>query len=75
MLALARFIWYPHIHSEIVAQAHGCRHCIEKSKNLKPVDPKVETGELPPCMNLMKKSKCTLRDLSHSKIMCNQTIL
>ena len=32
MLALARLIWYPHIHSEIVAQAQSCRQCIDKGK-------------------------------------------
>ena len=37
MLALARLIWYPHSHSEIVAQAQSCKHCIEKGKNLKTI--------------------------------------
>ena len=40
MLALAKLVWCPHIHSEIVAQAQSCRHCIEKGKNLKPLTPK-----------------------------------
>ena len=30
MLALAKLVWYPHPHSEIVAQAQSCKHCIEK---------------------------------------------
>ena len=34
MLALAQLIWYPHIHSEIVAQAQACRHCTEKDKKI-----------------------------------------
>ena len=46
MLALARLIWYPHIHSEIVAQAQSCRHCIEKGKNLKPIITKINIGTL-----------------------------
>ena len=46
MLALARLIWYPHIHSEIVAQAQSCRHCIEKGKNLKPIIAKNNLGTL-----------------------------
>ena len=46
MLALARLIWYPHIHSEIVAQAQSCRHCIDKGKNLKPIITKNNIGTL-----------------------------
>ena len=38
MLALAQLIWYPHIHSNIVAQAQSDRHCIDKSKDLKPLN-------------------------------------
>ena len=48
MLALAQLIWYPHIHSDIVAQAQACRHCTEKGKNLKPLIPKTQVGNLPP---------------------------
>ena len=48
MLALAQLIWYPHIHSDIVAQAQACRHCTEKGKNLKPLIPKTQVGKLPP---------------------------
>ena len=40
MLALARLLWYPHIHSEINAQAQNCRHCIDIGKKLKPLIPK-----------------------------------
>ena len=47
MLALAKLIWYPHIHSEIVAQAQSCKHCIEKGKNLKPLIPRTNLGSLP----------------------------
>ena len=32
MLALAQLIWYPHIHSDIVAQAQACCHCTAKCK-------------------------------------------
>ena len=46
MLALAKLVWYPHIHSEIVAQPQSCRHCIEKGKNLKPLTPKTNLGSL-----------------------------
>ena len=47
MLALAKLVWYPHIHSEIVAQAQSCRHCIGKGKNLKPITPQTNLGSLP----------------------------
>ena len=47
MLALAELVWYPHIHSEILAQTQSCRHCIEKGKNLKPLTPKTKLGSLP----------------------------
>ena len=47
MLALAKSVWYPHIHSDIVAQAQSCRHCIEKGKNLQPITPKTDLGSLP----------------------------
>ena len=47
MLALAKLIWYPHIHSEIVAQAQSCKHCIEKGKNLKPIIARTNLGSLP----------------------------
>ena len=47
MLALAKLVWYPHIHSEIVAQAQSCRHCIEKGQNLKQLTPKTNLGSLP----------------------------
>ena len=47
MLALAQLIWYPHVHSDIVAQAQACRHCTEKGKNLKPLIPKSQLGQLP----------------------------
>ena len=47
MLALAKLIWYPQIHSEIVAQAQSCKHCIEKGKNLKPLIARTNLGSLP----------------------------
>ena len=47
MLALAKLIWYPHIHNEIVAQAQSCKHCIEKGKNLKPIIARTNLGSLP----------------------------
>ena len=46
MLALARPVWYPNIHSEIVAQAQSCKHCIDKGKNLKPIIPRNNLGTL-----------------------------
>ena len=46
MLALARLVWFPHIHSEIVAQAQSCKHCIDKGKNLKPVLSRNNLGTL-----------------------------
>ena len=47
MLALAKLIWWPHIHSEIVAKAKACRHCIDEGKNLKPIISKNQLGDLP----------------------------
>ena len=47
MLALAQLVWYPHIHSEILAQAQSCKHCIEKGKNLKSLIRKNNIGALP----------------------------
>ena len=47
MLALAKLVWWPRIHSEIVSKAKACRHCIEKGKNLKPIIPKNQLGDLP----------------------------
>ena len=45
-LALARLVWYSNIHSEIVAQAQSCKHCIDKCKNLKPIIPRKNLGTL-----------------------------
>ena len=47
MLALAELVWYPHIRSEIVAQAQSCKHCIEIVKNLKALITKNNLGTLP----------------------------
>ena len=47
LLALSKFKWYPHIHSDIVAQAQACRHCTEKGRNLKPIIPKSQLGISP----------------------------
>ena len=33
MLALAKLVWWPHIHSEIVSKTKACRHCTHKGKN------------------------------------------
>ena len=44
MLALAKLIWWPHIHSEIVSKAKACRQCIDKGKNLKALIPKTQLG-------------------------------
>ena len=46
MLALAGLLWYPHIKSEIVAQAQSCKNCIEKGKNLKTILPENNLGTL-----------------------------
>ena len=45
-LALTRLVWYPHIHSEVVAKAQSCKQCIDKSKNLKPIIPRNNLGTL-----------------------------
>ena len=54
MLALARLVWCPHIHSEIVAQAQSCRHCIDKGKNLEPLIQK-KLGTIPTLTELNKE--------------------
>ena len=46
MLALVKSVWYPHIHSEIVAQTLSCKHCIDKGRNLKSLIPKHNLGVL-----------------------------
>ena len=46
LLALAQRVCYPHIHSEIVAQAQNCKHCIDKGKNLKAIFPRNILGTL-----------------------------
>ena len=48
MLALAKLVWWPHIHSEIVAKAQACRSCMDKGKKLKPLISKSQLGSLPP---------------------------
>ena len=47
MLALAKIVWLPHIHSEILSKAKACRHCTDKGKNLKAIFPKNKLGNLP----------------------------
>ena len=47
MFALAKLIWWPHIHSEIVSKAKACRQGIDKGKNLKALIPKTKLGQLP----------------------------
>ena len=47
MLALAKLIWWPHIHSEIVSKAKACRQCIDKGENLKALIPKTKLGQMP----------------------------
>ena len=47
MLALAKLIWWPHFHSEIVSKVKACRQCIDKGKNLKALIPKTQLGQLP----------------------------
>ena len=48
MLSLAKLVWWPHIHSDITSKAQGCRHCIDKGKNLKALISKNNLGLLPP---------------------------
>ena len=47
MLALAKLVWWPRIHSENVSKAKACRNCIDKGKNLKAIIPKNQLGDLP----------------------------
>ena len=47
MLSLAKLVWWPHIHSDITSKAQGCRHCIDKGKNLKALISKNNLGLLP----------------------------
>ena len=46
-LALAKLIWWPHIHSVIVSKAKACRQCLDKGKNLRALIPKTQLGHLP----------------------------
>ena len=46
MLALARLVWFPHIHSEKVAPVQFCKHCIDKGKNLKSILSRNNLGTL-----------------------------
>ena len=48
MFALAKLVWWPHIHSDITLKAQGCQHCIDKGKNLKVLISKINLGLLPP---------------------------
>ena len=48
MLSLAKLVWWPYIHSDITSKAQGCRHCIDKGKNLKALISKNNLGLLPP---------------------------
>ena len=47
MLALAKLVWWPYIHSDITSKAQGCKHCTDKGKNLKALIPKNNVGSLP----------------------------
>ena len=46
MLAVAKLVCWPHIHSEIIAKAKACKHCTDKSKNLKTFLPENQLGLL-----------------------------
>ena len=48
IMALAKLLWWPHIHSEIKAKAQACKSCTDKGKDLKPLIPKSQLGSLPP---------------------------
>ena len=47
MLALAKLLWRPHIHSEIIPKAKACKYCTEKGKNLTVLLPENQLGSLP----------------------------
>ena len=47
MLALAKLVWWPQIHSEIIAKAKACKYCTDKGKNLTASRPKNQLGSLP----------------------------
>ena len=47
MPALAKLVWWPHIHSAIISKAKACRHCTDKGKNLKALMSKNQLGNLP----------------------------
>ena len=48
MLALAKLVWWPHIHLEIVAKAQACRSCTDKGIHLKSLIHESQLGSLPP---------------------------
>ena len=49
MLSLARNIWWPYIHRDILAKASECKACMDIGKNLKSVIPHRKWAPLPKC--------------------------
>ena len=47
MIRLANFIYFPQIHRTIALRAENCRQCLEQCKNLKPLSPKANIGQIP----------------------------
>ena len=47
-LPLAKLVWWPHIHSEMVAKSQACKSYTDKGENLKTLIPKSQLGSLPP---------------------------
>ena len=48
MLSLGNQVWFPCIHRSLTSKAQSCEECTKQRKNLKPIIPKQDLGELPP---------------------------
>ena len=46
LMALAHLVWWPHIHSDIMAKAQACHHCIDNGQNPKAIIPKSRLSTL-----------------------------
>ena len=46
MLSLGNLVWFPCIHRSLTAKAQACDECTKQGKNLKPIIPKQDLGEL-----------------------------
>ena len=55
MLSLGNLIWFPCINGSLTSKAQACEECTKQGKNLKPLIPKQNQGELPPMIEPNEK--------------------